>query len=387
MSLKHPETEPMTLKSLLLGAVLTGTAAIAAPALAAAPVMDCPNRNAPFTLDSPLIDILLSPAARAIVEQAAPGRLSKMPPRFTGTTTPSFAAILTLRDASRFTGLNADAVAALEPQIKAIPVTAADKILRCQRFDNEIPQFNLPKGQRHILLFEKINGFKDEPSVNAARAALTDMARRKGWALAITEKGGSFNPKTLQKFDVVIWNNISGDVLTLAQRDAFQRYLKSGGGFVAFHGSAGDPAYFWNWYADSLIGARFKGHPMTPQFQEARVAVANPAHPIAKGLPGEWVMNDEWYSFKNNPRAAGANVVLTLDESSYKPVGMMNQDLRMGSDHPLAWTNCIGKGRMFYSAIGHRPETYSQPQHVILLENAIDWASDKRQVCKVASKP
>src|SRR4030095_5900909 len=99
-------------------------------------------------------------------------------------------------------------------------------------------------------------------------------------------------------------------------------------------------------------------HPQEPQFQDARVVVQNPAHSIARSLPREWVMNDEWYSFKNNPRAAGAQVVLTLDESTYKPTGTMGLDLRMG-DHPIAWTNCLGKGRTFYSAIGHRPETYS----------------------------
>jgi uncharacterized protein len=41
----------------------------------------------------------------------------------------------------------------------------------------------------------------------------------------------------------------------------------------------------------------------------------------------------------------------------------------------LAWTNCIGRGRVFYSAIGHRPENYTQPQHVALLENALGWAT------------
>lgn len=93
-------------------------------------------------------------------------------------------------------------------------------------------------------------------------------------------------------------------------------------------------------------------------------------------------MNDEWYSFKNNPRAAGARVILTLDEASYKANGPMGQDLRMGADHPLAWTNCIGKGRMFYSAIGHRTESYQQPQHLALLESAIDWAADRKQQCQ-----
>jgi len=59
----------------------------------------------------------------------------------------------------------------------------------------------------------------------------------------------------------------------------------------------------------------------------------------------------------------------------------MGQNLRMGDDHPLAWTNCIGKGRMFYSAIGHRPETYSEPNHVTLLESAITWAATAKQAC------
>ena len=62
------------------------------------------------------------------------------------------------------------------------------------------------------------------------------------------------------------------------------------------------------------------------------------------------------------------------DGFGYAGQGGYGQDLRMG-DHPIAWTNCIGKGRMFYSAIGHRPETYSEPHYVALLEAAIDWAA------------
>jgi type 1 glutamine amidotransferase len=67
-------------------------------------------------------------------------------------------------------------------------------------------------------------------------------------------------------------------------------------------------------------------------------------------------------------------VIASLDESTYSPKGMGNQDLRMG-DHPIAWTKCIGNGRAFYSAIGHRPETYSEPHHLTLLEHAITWAA------------
>lgn len=372
------------MKYLMFAAAAMAAAVTSAPAVAAAPVTDCPLRDAPFSIESPLVDLLLSPAAKEVLNKAAPGRFDRLPPMFAGTQPPTFAAILTLREASRFTGMDAKAVAALDPRLRAIPVTAADKAARCARYDNERPALTPTTGKPRLLLFEKINGFRDDPSVKAAHAAFIAMAKRKGWGIATTDKGGAMNPQTLRQYDAVIWNNVSGDVLTLSQRRAFKAWLESGGAFIAVHGSAGDPVYFWDWYVDRLIGARFIGHPMSPQFQDARVVVQNPKHPIAGKLPREWVMNDEWYSFKTNPRATGANVILSLDESSYKPVGPMGIDLHMG-DHPLAWTNCLGKGRSFYSAIGHRPETYSEPHHVAVLESAIEWATNPKS-CPAARK-
>ncbi len=350
-----------------------------APAVSARAVTDCPNRDAPFSAQSPLVDLLLSPVARVVLDKAMPGRLAKLPPMFAGTAPPTFAAILTLNEAGRFTGLTGEQIVPIDAELRKLPVTAADKVARCARYDNEVPKLDLVRGKPRLLVFEKINGFKDVPSVDAAHAAIVQMAQRKGWSVAFTDKGGVFNARTLRGVDAVIWNNISGDVLTLSQRASFKHWLEQGGAFVAMHGSAGDPVYFWDWYPDRLIGARFAGHPMDPQFQEARIAV-NPAHPLATGLPAEWRMTDEWYSFKTNPRAVGANVLLTLDESTYSPVGF-GQELRMGADHPLAWTNCIGRGRMFYSAIGHRPETYVEPNHVRLLESAIEWAATARKAC------
>ena len=358
----------------LAASVLATSAASAAAPVIATPATDCPLRDAPFSIESPLIDVLLSPAARAVIDKAAPGRLGKIPARFAGTTPPTFAAILSVREASMFTGVKPEALPTIDAELRALPVTAADKVARCARYDNDRPTFDLPAGKPRLLLFEKINGFKDEQSVNAAHAAFLAMAERKGWAIAVTDKAGAFNPATLRRFDAVIWNNISGDVLTLTQRRAFQGWLEQGGAFLGVHGTNGDPVAFWPWFTDTLIGARFLAHPMAPQFQDARVVVEDAGHPIAKGLPREWVMNDEWYSFKSNPRATGARVIATLDERTYHPEGMMKMNLRMG-DHPIAWTKCIGKGRMFYSAIGHRPETYSEPHYVAMLEAAVDWAA------------
>lgn len=369
------------LKKIAFGVAAVFTLQSGVASAKAPPMLDCPLRDAPFSINSPLIDVLLSPAARRAAEEVT-GRKLEGPPEFMGTKAPTFASILTIKEALAFAGGDLSKLPALDAALRALPVTDADKVARCERYDNDVPKIDMPKGKGpRILLFEKINGFRDVPSVNSARAALTDMAKRKGWQITVTEKGGAFNAETLANVDAVIWNNISGDVLTLSQRKSFQDFLTKGGGFVGIHGSAGDPVYFWDWYPDTLIGARFAGHPMNPQFQEARVAV-DKSHPLAARLPTEWRMSDEWYSFKNNPRATGAKVLLTLDESTYSRQGRFGEPLDMGADHPIAWTRCIGKGRMFYSAIGHMPETYSQPQNVTMLEDAIGWAADRKGICQ-----
>jgi type 1 glutamine amidotransferase len=311
--------------------------------------------------------------------------LAHLPPMMTSTTPPTFASIVTLRMMASFARVPEESLSTAASDLAALPITDADREARCARYDDGRPKFKMPQGHPRLLVFEKITGFRDSPSVAAADAALRDMAQRNGWALVATDKGGAMSASILKKFDAVIWNNVSGDVLTLTERSALQHYVEHGGGFVAFHGAGGDPVYFWDWYADTLIGARFIGHPLSPQFQEARIVVADDPTSIARDLAPGWVMTDEWYSFKSSPRSSGAHVIATLDESTYSPKGMGNQDLRMG-DHPIAWTKCIGNGRAFYSAIGHRPETYSEPHNVTLLEHAILWAAGAgNRSCKDAN--
>lgn len=346
----------------------------------AKPVTDCPNRNAAFSIRAPLIDLLANPKAKTIVERALGAKRSMLPPQFLSTRVPSFASIVTLGEMMEMLDADTAKLGAIDTELRQIPVTSADKTARCARFDNVVPRVTLSSGKPRLLLFEKITGFKDTPSVNAATAALTQLARRKGWALFRTDKAGIFNPRSLRQFDGVIWNNNSGDVLTLSQRAAFKAWINGGGAYIGIHGSGGDPVFFWDWYADDLIGARFIGH---PAIQEGRVQV-NQAHPLARGLPAEWSMTEEWYSFDRSPRLSGAHAIVLLDEGSYKPESR-GKSLRMG-EHPLAWTRCVGRGRMFYSAIGHVPAVYANPNVVTLLENGIQWAATDRKACSRRAK-
>lgn len=362
----------MSLSRAIVAALVAALLAHAPAARAA--TADCPLRDAPFSVDAPLLDVLLSPAARAIVEREAPPLLIPLPPHLQKLDAPAFAAILTLRMLAK-SKVDPATLASLDRALRAAPVTAADKVARCARYDEDPLPALPPGGRPALLIFQKINGFRDGPSVDAGERALREIAASKGWSVVVTDRGGAITDASLRRFDAVVWNNVSGDVLTLRQRAAFRRYIERGGGFVGIHGAGGDLAYFWDWYADTLIGARFTAHPNNPSFQDARVQVDRPDSAITRGLPPTWTMNDEWYSFAASPRTTGANVLLTLDETSYAPIGA-SADISMG-DHPIAWTRCLGKGRVFYSAIGHRPETYADPDNRRFLEQAIAWAAGR----------
>ncbi|HEY0957291.1 MAG TPA: ThuA domain-containing protein [Roseateles sp.] len=347
-----------------LAALLLTTMALGSQA---APALDCPLRDAPFSVDSPLLDVLLSPAAMAALQREWPAG-GQLPAWQAKTSPPTFAAIITLRSMAGQPGF--PALDRLDTRLRAVPVTDADRSARCARYDDAPPPTPAAAGTPRLLVFEKVNGFLHGPAIQAARDTLAALAQRHGWSLTVTDRGGAMTPGFLRQFDAVVFNNVSGDVLTLSQRAAFRAYVEGGGGFVGLHGSGGDPESFWPWYVDTLVGARFKGHPMKPQFQDARIVIQDRAHPIVAGLGEGWTMSDEWYSFKNNPRTDGARILATLDEASYAP-----GDLAMGADHPIAWTRCVGRGRSFYSAIGHRPEAYAVPQHLQLLEQAVTWAA------------
>lgn len=362
----------------LMGAALLALAGAQAQAAgSASPVMDCPLGRQPLSTLSPLSDVQAVPAAGAAMEAVSPGLVAMFTKPFGGgPLPPGFARIITPRTILGGRPDGAALIARLDKALAKVRLTRADVQARCATYDNERPALPAKLPHPAILVFGKITGFRDSPSVDAAETALRGIAKAHGWSMVFTDRGGVFNAADLARFDAVVWNNVSGDALTLPQRAAFRRWVEKGGGYAGIHGSGGDPQFFWDWYADTLIGARFIGHPMNPQFQEARVAVEDKAHPAALDLPPEWRMTEEWYSFDRSPRGVGTRVIASLDESTYTPGTSFGggKALAMG-DHPIAWSRCVGKGRSFYTAIGHRPESYTEVNSARLLEQGILWAA------------
>lgn len=259
-----------------------------------------------------------------------------------------------------------------------------------EQHDNVAPEIPADFGDGaalRVLVFSKTNSFRHADGIAGARRLLDAIAARRDLALFHSENGALFDADRLARFDVVVFSNASGNMLSDDQDRAFEKWLEAGGGWVGVH-SAGDSSHAkWSWYVDNLIGADFIGHILGPQTQPARVVVEDPAHPATQGLPAEFEHEEEWYSWNRSPRAAGFHVLLSVDEASYEPVIRMfgrETDIRMG-DHPVAWWRCVGRGRALYATMGHWGRAYENPAYARLLENALFWAGD-RDAC-AASEP
>ena len=244
--------------------------------------------------------------------------------------------------------------------------------------DTVAPQLPSSLASPGILLFTKTNGFRHRDGITGGAAFLEGAARERGWGIFHTENGAIFNERDLQRFQVVIFLNASGDMLSAEQEAAFEAWLQDGGGWLGVH-SAGDSSHEgWQWYRDNLIGADFTAHIMGPQFQTATVLTESHDHPVVKDMPDTWQHEEEWYSWEKSPRPEGFTILATIDEASYQPIEKFmgnERDLSMG-DHPVVWSNCVGKGRSVYLTMGHQAEAFEQPNVQRLIVNSVLWLTD-----------
>jgi len=253
--------------------------------------------------------------------------------------------------------------------------------LRTPVYDTDAPP--LPISSRPlVLVLDKTNGFIHRDAIPAANNMLAQLAAAEGWDIHITTNAATHNAADLQKVRLLVWNNVTGDVLTEPQREALKDWISSGGGWVGLHGSGGTRSHPWDWYVDTLLGARFLGHTLDPQFQDALLLPADGGGELTSHLPTPWpVAQEEWYAFDRNPRSLGHGIVLTIDPASYVTRGesWLGND-RMPGEHPLAWRHTLGKGRVFYSAIGHQAATYQLPEYRELVRKAMRWAMGQERL-------
>ncbi len=230
---------------------------------------------------------------------------------------------------------------------------------------------------KHVLVIGQTNGFEHD-SVSAAMAAIYKMGHDTGlWDTEIrtdtellTKKKLDRNAKNLDYFDCLIFASTTGE-LTMddSQKQDMMAFIKDDGkGFVGIH-AALDTNYKWPEYGE-MTGGWFDQHPWST-FQ-APIINEDPLSPIVRHFPSAFTKYDEIYQPKNWDRSK-LHVLLSLDPS--KLVYANNRNVhRDDHDFAVAWTKMYGKGRVFYSTLGHTEEAWDDPDIQKMYFEAVKWA-------------
>jgi len=225
--------------------------------------------------------------------------------------------------------------------------------------------------QFRALVFADLADKYHHLSVPVARESFERLSERHYFKLTWVETAETFAQQKYEEYDVIVFISGSPCGLNEAKRSEFVQYVENGGGIVGVHFSFAfkEAERQWPWWED-LIGSTFASH---PPIQSGIACVMDHDFPACMHLPAKWVWTDEWYSFAT-PFPEHLNVVLTVDEASYYP---REEDV-MGSPHPIAWYHEPYGARVFYTALGHIPDTYRDPVFLRHIYGGMLWAVGER---------
>lgn len=206
--------------------------------------------------------------------------------------------------------------------------------------------------------------FTREPDPKVLSKYSEEFRKRTGKTVE-PENCGRVNKDTLKNFDVVLFFT-TGNPLNKQELADLEEWVKAGGAFSGTH-CATDTLYGTAY--GNLVGGYFDGHPW---HQKIKVKVEDPNHPAAAGFNSGAEITDEIYQFKDSPYSREKlHIILSVDNSSID----VSKGKRKDKDYAIAWCQNYGKGRSFYTSLGHRKEVWKDERFQKHLFGGLKWAT------------
>jgi uncharacterized protein len=259
-----------------------------------------------------------------------------------------------------------------------------------------LPKSLLASKKKSVLIFTKSSGFEHEVVKTSAghpsilEQAVKTLGEQHGFDVTATKDGHVFDSPDLRKNAAVLFFT-TGDLtqagtdgnppMSPAGKQALLDAVRAGLGFIGVHAAADtfhtepDPKDLSNRYIAHgensdpylrMLGGEFIIHGSTPRLQAANLIVKDAKFPGLEGVTSPVSFTEEWYSLKDF--APDLHVILALDTQ-----GMKGEPYQR-APYPATWARMHGKGRVFYTAIGDRPENWSNPFFLNLLDGGIRWS-------------
>jgi uncharacterized protein len=260
-----------------------------------------------------------------------------------------------------------------------------------------LPRRLLAAKKKSLLVFTKSSGWEHDvvkrsdgrPSI--VEAAVATLGQQHGFEVTTSKDGQIFDSKDLRNHTAVLFFT-TGDLtkpgtdknppMTPKGKQALLDAVRSGLGFVGVHAASDtfhtepDPPDNSNRYIAHgeqsdpylrMLGGEFIVHGSNPRLQTANVSVKDTKFPGLEGVASPVSFTEEWYSLKDF--VPDLHVILTLETEG------MKGECYQRPPYPMTWARMHGKGRVFYTAMGDRPENWSNPFFLNVLAGGIRWAT------------
>ncbi len=253
------------------------------------------------------------------------------------------------------------------------------------------------KKTKRVLFFSKSSGFehpmikRENGNPSAAEKILSELGPKHGIEFSFSKDGSLFTPEYLAKFDAYFFYT-TGDLtgpgtdknppMTKAGKAAFLDAIKNGKGFIGTHSASDtfhtnepdgtdtkDRTKRYQNYGEKadpyvrMLGAEFIIH---GKQQNAKMRVIDPKFPGFKNHATDFELMEEWYTLKDFSKNLH---VLFVQETQ----GMEGEPYQR-PPYPATWARMHGKGRVFYTSMGHRDDVWTNPLFQEILFGGIAWA-------------
>jgi len=234
---------------------------------------------------------------------------------------------------------------------------------------------------KKILFFSKSSGYQHDMIAqangqpSAAQKILTDLGQKNHLEFTFTKDGSLFTAENIGKYDAFCFyttgdlTQLGGDhnpPMTPDGKAAFLEAIHNGKGFVGIH-AATDTFHSGPHGVDpyiKMIGGEFVTH---DGWVPGHLIVEDRSFPGMSKVPDDYGPPEEWYSLKNF--APDLHVLLVHDTTAMKHAPPYNRP-----NYPSTWAHLYGKGRVFYTSMGHRMEVWKDPTFQDILVGGLKWA-------------
>jgi len=259
----------------------------------------------------------------------------------------------------------------------------------------------LPKSLRAapkkwLLVFTKSSGWEHdvvkriEGRPSTVEDAVTALGKQHGFEVSTSKDGRIFDSKEIKQYAATLFFT-TGDLtqpgtdknppMTPQGKQTLLDAVRGGLGFVGVHAASDtfhtqpDPDDQSNRYVAHgeqsdpylrMVGAEFITHASNPRLQTSGLIVKDPKFPGLEGVTSPVSFTEEWYSLKDF--VPDLHVILTLETKG------MKGECYQRSPYPVTWARMHGKGRVFYTAMGDRPENWHNAFFLNLVTGGIRWS-------------